>query len=137
MSRYDISTESSTIKIKKTKLRIQYYLSNIENWAVDSHRSWERELCCCGFWLRLLYLYFLMGFGFGLVFFIHSGLELVLGLIFFWAELLIGFWARPDKSRFAKWGLWAYLIHSSARVVGKKHTHTHNSKEDKLIKRKN
>ena len=30
---------------------------------------------------------------------------------FFLVELLIGFWARPDKSRFAKWGLWAYLIH--------------------------
>ena len=56
----------------------------------------------CGFWLRLLYLYFLTGFGFGLVFFIHSDSELVLGLVFF-AELLIGFWARLDKSRFAKW----------------------------------
>ena len=29
----------------------------------------------------------------------------------FLAELLIGFWAKPDESRFAKWGLWAYLIH--------------------------
>ena len=51
-----------------------------------------------GFWIRLGLLY---PFGFG----VGSRID------FFWAELLIGFWARPDKSRFAKWGLWAYLIH--------------------------
>ena len=45
-----------------------------------------------GFWIRLGLLY---PFGLG----VGSRIDFS---FFFWAELLIGFWARPDKSRLQK-----------------------------------